>query len=82
MTAEITTQPKFRDYLFRQDDGVAHVDGKAHWPACVRVQIKRERALDVALRLLNAIKDDHGLGGEYIDLTLFGSVEELPVEDE
>lgn len=43
-------------------------------------QIKRKRALDAALRLLYATKDDQG--GEYIDLTLFGSVEELPVEDD
>ncbi|MCZ7861185.1 hypothetical protein O9X98_07165 [Agrobacterium salinitolerans] len=80
MTNEATTQPEFKDYLFMQDDGVVHVDGKSHWPACVRVHIKRKRALDAALRLLNALKDDQG--GEYIELTLFGSVEEIPTEDD
>ena len=71
-------QPGFKDYVFKQNDGeVIGDDGKSHWPTLVRVKIQRKRAMDAAIQLLNAVKDPDPLDNEYIELTMFGSLEDV-----
>jgi hypothetical protein len=73
--------PGFKDYEFEQNVGeVKGEDGKSHWPALVRVKIQRKRALDTAIRLLNAVNDPNRADDQFIELTMFGTLEELPTD--
>ncbi len=70
--------PDFKDYIFKQNDGqVVGDDGKWHWPALVRVKIQRERALDVAIQLLNAANNPDRRDEQFFELPMFGTLEEL-----
>ncbi|MCV9964975.1 hypothetical protein OIU34_24065 [Pararhizobium sp. BT-229] len=73
--------PGFKDYVFEQNAGeVIGDDGKSHWPALVRVKIQRERALDAAIQLLNAVNDPYRCDEQFFELTMFGTLEELPAD--
>ncbi|MBY3151322.1 hypothetical protein HFO56_02835 [Rhizobium laguerreae] len=75
-----TTKPKLKDFVFRQGAGNVVVDGRSNWPALVRVNVARENALQLAIQLISAVRDADRGDPVYIELPMFGTLEEMPAE--
>jgi hypothetical protein len=69
--------PGFKDFEFKQGAGEVIVDGKSQWPALVRVKIQRKTAMDTAIRILNALNSRDPIDPDYIELPMFGTLEEI-----
>lgn len=71
-------QRQFKDLEFKQGEGgFVDEDGKSQWPALVRVKVRRDRALSTALELLNALNQSYPADEDFVELTMFGSIEEI-----
>lgn len=65
-----------KDLLFIQDGGETFVDGKPEWPVMIRVNLKRDQALDLAKTILvkfQNFKDDEFL----TEIPLFGEIKDI-----
>ena len=64
-----------KDWRFTQDAGKVYIDGKAHWPDLLRLDLDREQLLALAEQCLRSARIDEG-----IEIPLFGKLERLADE--
>ena len=66
------------DVVFTQGAGLTFENGKSKYPTLLRLDVDRKRAMELAISILQSLKTDEPGVGDYINLTFFGQLEQMP----
>ena len=67
-----------KDLLFTQDAGKTIVDGKFHYPVLLRLELKKDQAIDLAKTMLSKYQQASSENEEFLfEIPLFGDIKDI-----